>query len=112
MPIDSLEVIQALGSMPFIPGTRCLQLHQQHVLDHQVGKILTDHDSVIGDRKAALLHDAQPRLEQFVCQGILINLLKVSRTKCWGGRPHGIGVPIFGRCRRKQEGRPPWSLSA
>jgi hypothetical protein len=51
------------------------------VLDRQIGKILTGHFSVIGDRKAALPHDAQPRLGSFVRQSILINLLRLPRTK-------------------------------
>ena len=38
--------------------------------------------------------------------------LRLPDGSCWGGRPHGIGVPMFGRRRRKQEGRPPCSLNA
>jgi hypothetical protein len=40
------------------------------LLDHQVEKILTGHDPIMNDRKAALPRDVQPRLALFVRQGI------------------------------------------
>src|ERR1700733_4818712 len=58
-----------------------LQLDQAHLPEQQVHAVLADRYAVIDDCNAALLHDGESRLAQFIGQSILTYLPQQSAAE-------------------------------
>ena len=75
---DCPQVVDALRAMRTIERPDGFQFDENGVLDEQVGKVFSEHGSLISDGHSALLFAGKPRFAQFQRQRIFINLFRKS----------------------------------